>query len=110
MMLSVSAFLTFCMATSPVLADKNLRKVIAAHPSYAHSGNGCDDACDAVLLHEDILITAAHCAGAFAGQNMLIGATQFSGADAIDTVCAIHEIPHPEYDDASKRNDIMLVK
>jgi trypsin len=65
--------------------------------------------CGSTLIYEDILLTAAHCAGGFlAGVN--IGATMLDGTDAAEVIAVDMEVIHPDYDQATRINDIMLVK
>lgn len=65
--------------------------------------------CGATLIYEDILLTAAHCDGAFIQNGALIGGTQLDGSDAT-RIEVESELPSPDYDDATRLNDIMLVK
>lgn len=62
------------------------------------------------LIHEDILVTASHCAGIFSGQTMILGGNKLSGEDARETLVAVAELPHPEFNGGTLANDIMLVK
>ena len=64
--------------------------------------------CGATLIHEDILLTAAHCEGGFLA-GATIGGILLDGSDG--TVHNVdREFIHPNYDDATRENDIMLVK
>jgi len=77
------------------------------YPSYAIPKEG---GCGATLIHPDILISASHCAGAFSGQEIFIGGNLLTGLDADETVVATEERLHPNYDDWTTENDIMLIK
>lgn len=66
--------------------------------------------CGSTLIAPDMVVTAAHCAGTFAGTVLYFGTTDIFGRDALDARRAIAEYPHPNYDDYYATNDIMLVK
>ena len=60
-------------------------------------------------MHPTFILTAAHCGGGFlAGVN--IGGILLDGTDAVETLAVDFEFPHPDYDEATQVNDIMLVK
>jgi trypsin len=69
-------------------------------------GNGCG----ASLIWDDVILTAAHCQGAFDG-SVLVGpyiqSTTSGGAENIDVV---RQIPHPSYDSNSEAYDFMILK
>jgi trypsin len=65
----------------------------------------------ATLIHDDLLLTAAHCQEVFSDAGAVyIGGVLLSGADAIDNIAVVSEHPHQNYDDFTLENDIMLVK
>lgn len=66
--------------------------------------------CGASLIHDDILLSAAHCEGVFAGYPIYIGGLLRSGADAMDERFGIKELPHPRYDNYTLANDLLLVR
>jgi secreted trypsin-like serine protease len=63
----------------------------------------------ATLIHEDILLTAAHCYKAFVSYGVYIGGTQIDGSES-EFVLVESEYPHVNYTPGYEYNDIMLVK
>lgn len=70
--------------------------------------------CGAFLIHPDVLATAAHCEGYWAGFDVLIGATSLNGEDAVDVIRGAREYVHPDnlrQDNPFRADaDLMLVK
>jgi Trypsin len=66
--------------------------------------------CGATVIHSDVLLSAAHCQGAFLDMGVLIGATQLDGSDVDEFVGVVLEQPHPQYQPGTEQNDIMLIK
>jgi len=71
--------------------------------------------CGAFLIHPDVIASAAHCKGYWAGFDIIIGSTLLNGEDAIDVIRGVQEYIHPEnlrQDNPNFRedNDILLVK
>jgi secreted trypsin-like serine protease len=65
----------------------------------------------ATLIHDDLLLTAAHCQGLFSVAGAVyIGGVLLSGDDAIDNIPVIIEYPHPKHNIFTVENDIMVVK
>jgi trypsin len=79
------------------------------YPFYAIPASGIKF-CGASLVHEDILVSAAHCVGAFWLKNVYIGTTLRNGTNAKEKIRAAYERVHPNYNIITKVNDIMLVK
>lgn len=65
--------------------------------------------CGASLVHEDILLTVAHCEEAFL-DGIIIGGIQLYGSDAKEFISVESEHPHPDYLSDGDEYDIMLVK
>jgi secreted trypsin-like serine protease len=86
--------------------------VAAAHsfvPSFAFPAG--TKLCGATVIHPDVLLSAAHCAGAFVEDGVLIGGVELRGMDAMEFVGVVAELSHPLYQPGgSEQNDIMLVK
>jgi V8-like Glu-specific endopeptidase len=66
--------------------------------------------CGATIIHPDVLLTAAHCIGAFLDDGALLGGVELSGMDATEFFGVVSELSHPRYQPGSEQNDIMLVK
>jgi len=72
--------------------------------------------CGSVLIHDDILMTAAHCRGIWARQQIFIGPMRlYGGFGASETAYGVTELVHPDYFELFEplfrsTNDIMLVK
>jgi trypsin len=65
--------------------------------------------CGGTLIAPDIVLTVAHCGGAFLA-GVVVGGTLKDGTDAVEILAVDLELPHPDYDAADRINDIMLVK
>jgi hypothetical protein len=71
-------------------------------PFYAKSVAGGDLLCGATLIWEDVLLSAAHCKGAFIG-GVAIGGTKLDDSDA--TILEVEsEYIHPAYDPVTQAN------
>lgn len=67
--------------------------------------------CGATVIWPDIMVTAAHCQGAFLNVKMFIGTTLNTGADALTTAVTLKEIPHPKYKKAADNSyDVMVLQ
>jgi len=68
--------------------------------------------CGASLIHEDILLSAAHCNSQ--GRDVLIGAHDVGGFNAVfgdhERRSIVERRPHPEYDDYRTLNDFVVLK
>lgn len=113
--LSLFASLAYGSARIELSDGRTLQKRIVggkpvargAHPAYAIPAGS--RLCGATVIHPDVLLTAAHCKGAFL-EGVLIGATQLSGTDMREFLLVEREHPHPDYRPGPEENDIMLVK
>ena len=66
--------------------------------------------CGSVKIWDDILLSAGHCRGVFQGNNIIIGGTLRSGANAPETIRAVSELRHPNYNEDTTEYDYLLVK
>ena len=79
---------------------------VGEFPSFAWTtGTGL---CGASLIWEDIVLTAAHCFGSFA-RGILYNGINLSGGEGELFRGVASEFPHPEYNNETDANDIMLV-
>jgi len=75
------------------------------YPYFVHNPG-----CGSTLIHDDIVLTAAHCRdgndGTIAETVYLLGTTQLTGIQRT----AIRQVTHPNYDDETVANDFMIQK
>jgi trypsin len=92
-----------------------------AIPAAGRDGDG-GQLCGATVIDAHLLVSAAHCASAFAAaaaaggrlrlrpRVVAIGGTHRSGDDAPETIAVDAAIVHPDYNDITFDNDIMLIR
>lgn len=85
---------------------------LGEYPYYAIPQTGVQGygLCGSVKIWDDILLSAGHCRGVFQGNNIFIGGTLRSGANAPETIRAVSELRHPNYKEATTEYDFLLVK
>ena len=66
--------------------------------------------CGSVKIWDDVLLTAAHCQGSFAGKIIYIGGNRRDGSDALEVARGGTELVHPDFDFGTIQHDFMLVK
>jgi trypsin len=66
--------------------------------------------CGATLVHPDILVSAAHCAGIFERNTVALGTSVITGDDALETISVETEYPHPDFSYNTLQNDVMVIK
>lgn len=82
--------------------------VAGVYPYYGIAKSG--SLCGASLIHTDIAVTAGHCLGVFKGFGLLLGGIQYDGKDAVENVTVLQEYRHPDFNDKTLENDILLLK
>jgi len=95
------------VGASPALPEAHPSFAFAAQESYGQHYAGCG----ATVIHEDVLMTAAHCYEHFQpGQQICIGGIYADCSDATDIATVASQYIHSEYSPVTTQNDIMLVK
>ena len=69
-------------------------------------GNGCGGS----LVWDDVVLTAAHCQGAFDGSVLVGPYIQSSTSGGAENIDVERQVPHPSYDSGSQAYDFMLLK
>ncbi|XP_067414592.1 cathepsin G-like [Emydura macquarii macquarii] len=74
------------------------------------AGGGGGDRCGGFLIREDVVVTAAHC-NCNCNITVLLGAHNIAiGEPGRQEILVRRQIPHPDYNDETDENDIMLLQ
>jgi trypsin len=68
------------------------------------------DGCGGSLIADDIVLTAAHCVGAFDGQVYVGPNQQYSTAGGAERIAVQAQLAHPSYSSRTEAYDFMLLK
>jgi trypsin len=90
-------------AESRIVGGNNAQP--GAYPFFVQ-GNGCGGS----LVWDDVVLTAAHCQGAFDGSVYVGPFIQDSTSGGAEEIGVERQVPHPNYDGNSQANDFMLLK
>ena len=67
--------------------------------------------CSGSLVHPDVVVTAAQCASAFVvGEFVNIGTSEIRNVPTAASREILQVLPHPDYQEGSASNDVMLIK
>jgi hypothetical protein len=81
-----------------------------AFPFTVHTFDGDQGLCGGVLVHSDVIITAASCQSVFEATNTTyIGSNDLYGRDFAPLIAISSALPHPDFDEVTYENDIMLL-
>uniref|UniRef100_A0A8C8S2A1 Peptidase S1 domain-containing protein n=1 Tax=Pelusios castaneus TaxID=367368 RepID=A0A8C8S2A1_9SAUR len=90
-------------------AKPRSRPYMACVKMKTETGRGTS-LCRGFLIQENVVVTAAHC-NSNLGITVLLGAHNIAIKDWGSQEIRVHcRIPHPEYNDRTKENDIMLLQ
>lgn len=68
------------------------------------------DGCGASLIWEDVVLTAAHCQGAFDGSVYVGPSVQYNTSGGAEQIQVQRQVPHPSYSSNTEAYDFMLLK
>jgi trypsin len=102
------------LVTSASASASASTNIIGGEPSSAgrYPYFSTHPGCGATLIHEDILLTAAHCnellvySFVASGNPINIGSTKSDGSDAIESMVAVSFRNHPDYQEVSLPGDL----
>ncbi|GAX20310.1 chymotrypsin-like protease [Fistulifera solaris] len=81
-----------------------------AFPFTVHTFDGDQGVCGGVLVHSDVVVTAASCQSVFEATNTIyIGSNDLYGRDFAPLLAISSALPHPDFDEVTYENDIMLL-
>jgi hypothetical protein len=90
-------------AESRIVGGNNAQQ--GAYPSFVQ-GNGCGGS----LVWDDVVLTAAHCQGAFDGSVLVGPYISSSTSGGAESIGVQRRVQHPSYDSGSQAYDFMLLK
>lgn len=82
-----------------------------AYPFAVHAFDGEQGLCSGILVHPDVVITAASCQSVFETTNQVyVGSNDLYGRDFAPQVAIQFVFPHPDFNASTLEHDVLLVQ